>query len=335
MKFRSFFLLACASLMMSACIGIDPDDDKDGGTPPSGTSNTPPSGALPSAEFTLNDLPAESYANEAVRIEAKESESGDLPFSTFELFPNGTYLMTYSYNYDYSETNSLKTRADSSAVFHQRTGTLLTRSAADDNGTTYFYGGEYGTFEVVRHKVYRLSNGDEIDLTELGESQIYYSRGGRTSTVYVEETSSRSSDATKSLCRTWDFNSLEMWVYLNGKYVDHVKIVPDSGNYGDDELAEELADALGDAVADKVIFSKNGTYLLITPDGSAHLRNWRWQDEQNGILYWSDNSMGGQTDGSLTVRFAGKQMRFYEDYTTNAEGNSVRMVIVTTLTAVL
>jgi hypothetical protein len=41
---------------------------------------------------------------------------------------------------------------------------------------------------------------------------------------------------------------------------------------------------------------------------------WKWGNAQEGILFY-DWENGEQEEGYVTVRFSGKQMRIYEDYT--------------------
>ena len=65
------------------------------------------------------------------------------------------------------------------------------------------------------------------------------------------------------------------------------------------------------------------------------MAKWEWTNPYNGVLhYWDpwdpDNS---DWEGDTTVRFKGKQMRIYEDYSESEDGFSFRMICVNTLTA--
>ena len=52
-----------------------------------------------------------------------------------------------------------------------------------------------------------------------------------------------------------------------------------------------------------------------------------------GIDLGTTNSCVSVMEGDTTVRFKGKQMRIYEDYSESEDGFSFRMICVNTLTA--
>lgn len=64
---------------------------------------------------------------------------------------------------------------------------------------------------------------------------------------------------------------------------------------------------------------------------------WQWTDEEQGTLHYEDvagsDDYDDEWDGYVTIRFAGRQMRVYEDYTEVDEDGTGRIVMVTTLTA--
>ena len=84
MKFKIIYsiLFVFSGVVMPAC--SDSDDEISG-------NDTPPAGALPSAEFEPNSLPDEPYAEDAIRIVAEEEYA---PFYALELMPDGNYLLT-------------------------------------------------------------------------------------------------------------------------------------------------------------------------------------------------------------------------------------------------
>lgn len=334
MKLKNIYLLISLSVIMSACSKSDDDT----------SNNNPPAGALPSAEFALSNLPEEQYAADAVRIVA-ESDDMDIPFQSIELLPDGTYLLIrYNmYNY-YSAPVQVATKADGNFVIHKnhKTEIRLTRSETDEN-TAYFNGGEYGHFEKIGEKKYMLSSGIELDLSELNSlHRISYASNGRISHVYVKESESNTTDATKSLCRTWDYNSLELWAYWNNYYVAHCKQTVESNgkvnNYfkilgGDLFEEDEFLDDESE-MCYKIIFSKKGTYICFYLDGNIGIAQWNWREESQGTLYYVWNQNYYAADGYVSVRFAGNQMRIYEDYTDREDGNeSMRFVVVNTLTS--
>ncbi len=169
-------------------------------------NDAPPADALPSIEFTPNNLPSEPYAEDVIKVVATEATD---EFYSLELMADGHYLLCKS-----QPSSSYKS--------------VRTRAAADENGTVeYPDGSQYGKFEKLDDKEYRLSNGITVDLKEAtGTNQRIQlvDNIGRTSNVYVNtEAPAYTGDGTKSLCRTWDLNSIEMWMYYNGFYLFHLK----------------------------------------------------------------------------------------------------------------
>lgn len=309
-----YLLFALLGMMVSAC--STPDIKISG-------NDTPPAGSLPSEDFTLNNLPAEPYADDAVRIVAP---NGDAPFYSLELMADGHYLMMYSNN-----TNRKPMR---------------TRGEATRDGSVNIGDGLYGSYTKLGDSRYGLDDGSEIDLGEATGSDAtmtYTNKVGIISTVYVQLDTPNVSDQARSLCRSWDMNSFELWAYFNGKYIAHGKQSYDNGKLtttfkalGDDILDIEEEDYLGDdsEFCYKVIFTTAGTYLCFYLNGDVEVSRWKWLNESQGTLYY-DHSTDGvyEGDGYVTVRFAGKQMRVYEDYTDSDDGDTERLVIVNTLTA--
>lgn len=318
MKLKYLYNIAIAAslLTMSACSTSDDDN---------GNANIP-TGALPSAEFTLNDLPDEPYAEDAIRIETQDSEA---PFYALELMSDGHYLLSTTRS-KYTSRRAKCTRAD--------------------DGTLSLSDGEYyGEYSKVGEKKYKLSNGDEIDLMNVtgSEKTMTYTRGdGGTSVVYVDVSEPISDDATRSLCRTWDYNIYELWGYWNSIYIYHVKqviidgqvktsfntIVDDLYDFDDEDVPFYEDETL----PYKVVFTSSGTYLCFYIDGDVYESIWKWADESKGILYYNhsinddDEYLG---DGDVSIRFAGNQMRIYEDYNYSNNGYKFRYVIVNTMTA--
>lgn len=335
MKFKNIYhiLFAVSILAMSAC--TESDDEP--------VNDTPPEGALPSAEFTPNNLPDEPYAEDAIRIVATNE---DAPFYAIELMPDGHYLLSTSRPYDYRTASvHVASKADGgfSISKKRKNKTSRARSVEDNNGTLELPNGEYyGEFTKLGDKKYRLSNGDEIDLKDVtgSDKKVSYRRmDGWVSNVYVFVSEPIMESRTKSLCRAWDYNSFELWAYWNNKYIFHGKQTLNNGvvdSYfkviGGGLFEQE--DFIDDEFCYKIIFTSVGTYICFYLDGDVDVSQWDWKDEWQGTLYY-DHSTGDvyEGDGFVTVRFAGNQMRIYEDYTDSEKDENIRMVIVNTLTA--
>ena len=343
MKFKIIYsiLFVFSGVVMPAC--SDSDDEISG-------NDTPPAGALPSAEFEPNSLPDEPYAEDAIRIVAEEEYA---PFYALELMPDGNYLLTYYRPYNvYAPSVHVAANADGNFSIYKSRKAKAVRAGGvtDENGTVMLPdGSEYGKFTKLGNKRYRLGGGIEVDLQDATGSDrtiSYRNYDGTVSRVYVSVSQPVAGRATKSLCRTWDYNSFEMWAYWNGKYVAHGKQTVNDGEVdtyfkaiGGDILGisrEDFLDEDGEQCR-KVIFTSVGTYICFYLDGDVEVALWSWTDEAQGTLHYEDSMANedydDEWDGYVTVRFAGRQMRIYEDYTYWEDDVSTRVVAVNTLTA--
>lgn len=75
---------------------------------------------------------------------------------------------------------------------------------------------------------YRLSDNSVIEFLDdvkEGNGQVTYtSRDGTQSNVHVNfATQDKSATPNRSLCRSWNCDSFEMWAYMNGAYMAHGK----------------------------------------------------------------------------------------------------------------
>ncbi len=334
-----FCFCASLSMLLSSC---NIDEIYDGIM--DGDGNLP-EGALPSAEFSPNNLSNEPFAEDAIRIEA-EGTQNSTPFHSLELMPDGHYLLTTtsdSYN-SYASPVCVKTKADGSFSIcrNRQSKAVCTRSTTDENGTLYLDNGiEYGTFEKLEDKKYRLSNGAQLDLCDVldADKKISYTdRYGRISNVYVNVTESVSGVGTKSICRTWKMNSIDLWLYMGGMCLASAKQSIKNGKaetvistmMGGGEDVSEFLDEDSNMCCE-MVFTSAGTYICSYLNGDVAVARWYWVDEEKGVLYYSWD-LEGMTDGHVSVRFSGKQMRIYEDYTDTEEEN-MRIVLVNTLTA--
>lgn len=335
MKTKIFILLAYLSIALTACTETDDSNGND----------SIPAGALPSAEFTPNNLPAEPYAEDVIQVIAKDA---DAPFYSLELMADGHYLLTTSRpSGAYNAPVRVAAKANGQFAIHKtrNSNAARTRGTVKEDGTmTFEDGSEYGEFEKSGDKQYILSNGATVNLmnaTGSDKSIVYTTAAGRVCHVYVNVSTPDAGNGTTSICRTWDFNSFECWYYWNNKYIAHGKqtlrngrVESEFSTIGMFDLDKEDVLIEDDAFAYKVIFTPANTYICFYLDGTSAVSHWRWIDKSQGILYydWED---GGDSAGYLTVRFAGNQMRVYEDYTFSDDESDMkaRFVAVNTLTA--
>ncbi len=334
MKLRNLtFIIVSISLMLSACGDLGGLLDGEA---------TPPEGVLPSAEFNPNNLPDEPFADDAIKV---TTEDGNAPFRSLELMPDGHYLLSTSDSYD--SYSSIKVSSKSGKGFTVRkvsgTESPRTKAIADENGTIDFGDYKYGRYTKVSAKEFLLSCGIYVNFQNLPDNGeiMYYSQKSELHYCRANKVERPETPATNSICRAWDYNSFEIWGYMNGKYIAHGKqtlvngdvnttfnVIPGLDLEKEDFLDEE------EYMCKKVIFTSYGTYLCFYVDGDAELDFWEWTDERNGIFtyYLSDNPEDDWT-GDLTVRFAGNQARFYEEYNESEVGMTFQTFVVHTLTA--
>lgn len=342
---RRNFLYAClialASVGFTAC---ESDENGEYG------DEKIPEGALPTTEFTLGNFEDEPYAEDAIKVEVQSTLEGNPEFSSIELFGDGHYLMSGARsNHAPQKTVKAKREADGSVSVFKKRGTKRMATRANEDGTIIFDNGSYtyGTYTREQKGVYRFNNGALLDLRKLQEGSstvVYTNSNGVKSTVYVNYAETENTDWTGSLCRSWRMNSFETWHYLNGAYIAHGKQWITNGvvshnidlspaakkwDYDKDDVLDEDSE-----FCYRVIFSTNNTYICFYMDHTAEVAKWDWTDATSGTLHFWDPYDPDNSDweGYTTVRFKGKQMRVYEDYSGSEDGFSFRMIAVNTLT---
>lgn len=250
-----------------------------------------PSGVLPSENMTYGSAAAEDFAAHAARYSI--DATGDAPYASVELFGDGTYLIT-------------KTGYQS----------VYGRKATKGYEDSYYIAGGY-TVEQEGH--YSLEDFGTLKVQEEGDGfNLVFDNtyGNRLSTVFATKDPVLTDNASKSLCRTWDLKTQEEWMYLGSSLIINTKYTGGEnptieGKVGVD--SEELEESIA-GMCKQMRFSPAGTYYCILNNGEILVSTWKWGNAEQGILYY-DWEVGEQDEGYVTVRFSGKQMRTYEDYT--------------------
>lgn len=338
-------LIALASIGFVACDSND--DEKEAKVP---------SGATPTQEFTFGDCEDEAHAEDAMKLNV-ESWDGytTQDFTSIEFFGDGHYLITTSLAHLAPErTVSVAREADgSTAIFKKHATKHLKTRATDNNGTMDIDNGkyQYGTYTRVNAHTYRLSDNSVIEFLDdvkEGNGQVTYtSRDGTQSNVHVNfATQDKSATPNRSLCRSWNCDSFEMWAYMNGAYMAHGKQWMENGRVHHNTKLSPSAKKWGIEEDDffdpdteycyRMIFSPSGTYVCFYMDGDVEVACWEWSNQNDGIMhYWDpyDHEAEDDWSGDVTVRFKGKQMRIYEDYSETEEIMTIHTIVVNTLTA--
>lgn len=338
-------LIALASIGFVACDSND--DEKEAKVP---------SGATPTQEFTFGDCEDEAHAEDAMKLNV-ESWDGytTQDFTSIEFFGDGHYLITTPLAHLAPErTVSVAREADgSTAIFKKHATKHLKTRATDNNGTMDIDNGkyQYGTYTRVNAHTYRLSDNSVIEFLDdvkEGNGQVTYtSRDGTQSNVHVNfATQDKSATPNRSLCRSWNCDSFEMWAYMNGAYMAHGKQWMENGRVHHNTKLSPSAKKWGIEEDDffdpdteycyRMIFSPSGTYVCFYMDGDVEVACWEWRNQNDGIMhYWGpyDHEAEDDWSGDVTVRFKGKQMRIYEDYSETEEIMTIHTIVVNTLTA--
>lgn len=319
------FIIMLASLGFVAC---DSDDNQN--------QATYPDGAKPPTEFTLGNNDDEQNAKDAVKLDVKTWGDGksDQEFSSVELFADGHFLLT----------------TPKAGKATKRTERLTTR-ATDIGGTIEIENGMYiyGTYTREKDGAYKLSNQTTIRIKDNGVTGVttitYTNRHGVDITVVVSiDFKYKPDPAVRQLCRSWRMDSSETWFCADDVCFAHAKqwlklgrvyqdatISPEGKKWGFDE--DDILDDKGDYCY-RFILSPCGTYMSFYMDGDVEIGRWEWKDMQNGILRcWEPMEYGDDDYADVTVRFDGKQMRLYQDYTDEEDGKRFRVFGVSTFSA--
>lgn len=345
---RNFLYSCLIALAWIGFVACDSNDDE--------KEAKVPSGATPTQEFTFGDCEDEAHAEDAMKLNV-ESWDGytTQDFTSIEFFGDGHYLITTPLAHLAPErTVSVAREADgSTAIFKKHATKHLKTRATDNNGTMDIDNGkyQYGTYTRVNAHTYRLSDNSVIEFLDdvkEGNGQVTYtSRDGTQSNVHVNfATQDKSATPNRSLCRSWNCDSFEMWAYMNGAYMAHGKQWMENGRVHHNYKLSPSAKKWGIEEDDffdpdteycyRMIFSPSGTYVCFYMDGDVEVACWEWSNQNDGIMhYWDpyDHEAEDDWSGDVTVRFKGKQMRIYEDYSETEEIITTHTIVVNTLTA--
>lgn len=169
---------------------------------------------------------------------------------------------------------------------------------------------------------------------------------GETYTLNAEKAATVSnSEMSNALCRTWDINTMalkgtfngrdfynneqpaaqynQMWAGLNSAFA---KLLESITGETDDEGFFEVPET---SPVKQVIFTKSGSYMVMTEDSQLGIAEWAWKNEKNGIITYSNPR--GSNDAEIT--FSGKEMSLTEvnfDMDETEEGMRFQLKVQTT-----
>lgn len=316
-KFMACFaMFASASIVFTSCDDSDKDEE------------LTIRGLLPSEEFNIPNIQKENHDADIAKFNITTTGA---EYESIELLGDGTYIIAKA---GASEEKAKAFANDEDG--EETTPSMIQKVSrkANDDSDLYII----GSYETVNTgKDYLLKNFGELEIE--GESDVKVltitnSITGRTSIVNATAMNLNNvSDATKALCRTWNYDYMDTWGYLSSKLLGHLKYIGGSNPRfeGESDFLDDY-DIAGlddyDEMARQVVFTRFHTYFVTYNDGSTEVSTWQWSNESQGILYynWQYN---GDDNGYVTVRFSGKQMRIYENY----KYSLAQIIIVNTLSA--
>lgn len=298
-------MVACLGFALTSC--SDDDDNNGGGIP---------------------DLPTPTYESSSAKY---EMASGS-PYRSIEFTASGNYvIVTDGASSYYSASPAAKQTSVGGAI-----ASGMFRKSSAPVSRAYFDGIYYGTYTKTGDNQYNLQGFGTITVSTSGDNAysltVTTSAGSQTLSA-SKVVADKNSDRTNALCRTWNFDKINLKVWVNGskkydKTVNANKLNEFFEDWDDEGLEE-------DEIPRQVIFTKSGTYMVLYGTGdnsnnSLDISTWGWEDESKGILRYSwnlDNLYDPDDSGLITTSFSGKNMTIVEDYEETEDGVKYRSMM--------
>lgn len=299
-RFERFFItpgIKCLSvaMLLAACLMSSCSDDDEDQVPPQ-------------QDINLNEPTYES-------VSAKYNvTSGGGGISSIELTASGNYVIT------------MEGAAYVPAALSPR-NMMKSFTHAATNGTRADEGYICGKFVKISDTEFILEGFGSIVIEGASNNafsiQVTKSEG-ETYTLNAEKAATVSnSEMSNALCRTWDINTMALKGTFNGR--DFYNGEKPASQH--DLIWKELNTAFGkliesitgepeeddffnvpESTPKQIIFTKSGSYIIITEDNYLGIAKWTWKNEKNGIITYS-NPMG---TNDITVTFSGEEMNIDE-----------------------
>lgn len=312
MKKLFYSLVLPAVLCLGFAVTSCSDDDDNGGGIPS----------LSTPEFENSS--------------AKYVMASGSPYSSIELTASGNYVIIA----DGASSYSLNQSYASAPMTTIAKGMFRTHDASVSR--SYFNGIYYGTYTKTGDNQYNLSGFGTITVNNTGDnaySLTVTTSSGTQTLAASKAVADKDSERTNALCRTWNFDRINLKVWLNGsKKYDKTVAANKLNDFLEDWGEEGLGD---DEIPRQVIFTKSGTYMVLygTGDNSNNgldISTWCWDNENEGILRYSwnlDNLYDPDDSGTILTSFSGKNMTIIEEYEEIEDGQRIREKVTYYFTA--
>jgi hypothetical protein len=210
------------------------------------------------------------------------------PFESFEFTEDGNYIVVNKHNAQ--EAKIIKAKP----VF----------VIADEETETNISNVHFGTYTIEGDKII-LSGFGVLEIIEITAKEFSFSftleETGETFTYTANKTEVEipASANADFLCRTWKIDYLS----IDEDSISELDKYIYQQNYGEEWLEKYTEITIENINSDDVsmiLFSKNGTYLVLYTDGSAGLSEWKWKNEEQTEFYYSwDNWQGDNWETSI------------------------------------
>lgn len=296
-------VVACFGFAMTSCS----DDDDKGGIP---------------------DLPTPEYESSSAKY---EMNSGS-PYRSIEFTASGQYVIVANSHSYYSAAPAAKVKKQTAVGTAMASGMFRTPDRSVSRA--YFDGIYYGNYTKTGDNQYNLQGFGTITVNTSGDNAysltVTTSSGSQTLSA-VKAVADKDSDRTNALCRTWNFDKINLKVWLNGSKKYDKTVAANKFNEFLEDWGEDGWDE--DEIPRQVIFTKSGTYMVLYglndySDNSLDISTWCWENESKGILRYSwnfDSLNDPDSSGLITTAFSGKNMTIVEDFEEVEDGYKVRV----------
>ncbi len=165
----------------------------------------------------------------------------------------------------------------------------------------------FGKFTKVNDKEFNLEGFGTLKIEgSSSEAEITITIGDSSVSVTANRTTTIDPSVyTNQLCRTWSFAKIHLYMQSpDNEWEDEYTSVSELKK--DYKTYIEKAGINPDKIEEpkQLIFTKSGTYFIVTDKSQLELRNWKWVNEQKGILSYTI----GDGTKTLEVSWYGNQL---------------------------
>lgn len=296
------------------------------------------------------NLPELETAADAALYEVTTANSD---IASIELTEAGNYIVTYNANNAPSAVQGKQAQAEAlknkgSKMFRALSG-ALGNMAAQTRTYTVYSGIAYGTYTKNADGTYALDGFGTVKITADASGNVYSMEitraDGTTNQLEAKMQEPYTESAmTKSICRTWGFSKVRVYMKYNGRtYMDlnasslkeMAEKMRDWAKANDEEYGPEDEESYNELILlysqiepTDVIFSRAGTYMVKYSNNTLGIAKWYWTNESKGELRYSWSGEEGPdafASGEATLSFSGSNLVVKEVDVDSEDGETMEM----------